>query len=213
MRLYSVSCISAGSSTCFGCWHPLSGARTTVITAFGTGQPGLLPSALGVELALHVPVLTPIIRSSYSCNYSCTSSWWWVSTPETCRAVYRYVINWIQSSSCWTTIKFNTFSIETPTWSGLRSNSEFTSEIPPTVRLNQVTWPTNSITGRRKRFAYFPKRPDRLWYPPSLLLIGNGGSFPVVKRPYLIMETPSPSEIKITWSNAYTPQISSWLDA
>jgi len=21
-----------------------------------------------------------------SCNYSCTSSWWWVSTPETCRA-------------------------------------------------------------------------------------------------------------------------------
>jgi len=26
-----------------------------------------------------------------SCNYSCTSSWWCVSTPETCRAVYRYV--------------------------------------------------------------------------------------------------------------------------
>jgi len=32
-----------------------------------------------------------------SCNYSCTSSWWWVSTPETCRAVYRCVINWMQS--------------------------------------------------------------------------------------------------------------------
>jgi len=30
-----------------------------------------------------------------SCNYSCTSSWWWVSTPETCRAAYRNVINWI----------------------------------------------------------------------------------------------------------------------
>jgi len=73
-----------------------------------------------------LPVLKPTIRSSYncnyifphwltvmskigclfyslqltsakSCNYSCTSSWWWVSTPETCRTVYRYVINWIRS--------------------------------------------------------------------------------------------------------------------
>ena len=31
-------------------------------------------------------LLTPITRSWYSCNYSCTSSWWWMSTPETCRA-------------------------------------------------------------------------------------------------------------------------------
>jgi len=50
MRLYSVYYISVGSSTCFGCWHPSSGARTTVITASGTGQLGLLPSALIVEL-------------------------------------------------------------------------------------------------------------------------------------------------------------------
>ena len=28
---YSVYYISVGSSTCFGCWHPSSGARTTVI--------------------------------------------------------------------------------------------------------------------------------------------------------------------------------------
>jgi len=49
VRLYSVYYVSVGSSTCFGCWHPQSGARTTVITASGTGQPGLLPSALGVE--------------------------------------------------------------------------------------------------------------------------------------------------------------------
>ena len=27
--------ISVGSSTCFGCWHPSSGARTAVITASG----------------------------------------------------------------------------------------------------------------------------------------------------------------------------------
>ena len=32
---YSVYYSSVGSSTCFGCWHPSSGARTTVITAAG----------------------------------------------------------------------------------------------------------------------------------------------------------------------------------
>ena len=32
---YSVYYISVGSSTCFGCRHPSSGARTTVITASG----------------------------------------------------------------------------------------------------------------------------------------------------------------------------------
>jgi len=30
-----------------------------------------------------------------SCNDSRTTSWWWESTPETCRAAYRSVINWI----------------------------------------------------------------------------------------------------------------------
>ena len=38
MWLCSVCYISVGSSTCFGCWHPSSGAGTTVITASGTGQ-------------------------------------------------------------------------------------------------------------------------------------------------------------------------------
>jgi len=46
---YSVYFITVGSSTCFGCWHPSSGAGTAVITASGTGQPGLLPPALVVE--------------------------------------------------------------------------------------------------------------------------------------------------------------------
>ena len=50
--IYSVYYISAGSSTCFGCWHPSSGARTTVITASDTGQPDLLQSAFVVELEL-----------------------------------------------------------------------------------------------------------------------------------------------------------------
>jgi len=32
---YSVYYISVGSSTCFGCKHPSSGAHTTVITSSG----------------------------------------------------------------------------------------------------------------------------------------------------------------------------------
>jgi len=32
---YSIYYISVGRSTCFGCWHPSSGACTTVITASG----------------------------------------------------------------------------------------------------------------------------------------------------------------------------------
>ena len=32
---YSVHYVSVGRSTCFGCRHPSSGARTTVITASG----------------------------------------------------------------------------------------------------------------------------------------------------------------------------------
>ena len=50
---YSVYYISVDNSTRFGCWHPRSGARTTVITASGTGQPDLLASALVVELELN----------------------------------------------------------------------------------------------------------------------------------------------------------------
>ena len=50
---YSGYYISVGSCTCFGCCHPSSGAGTAVITASGTGQPGLLPSALIVELELN----------------------------------------------------------------------------------------------------------------------------------------------------------------
>jgi len=52
MRLYSVYYTSVDYSTCFGCWHPSSGARTTVITAFGTGQLSLLTSVHVVELEL-----------------------------------------------------------------------------------------------------------------------------------------------------------------
>jgi len=41
-------------------------------------------------------VIPPIIRSTYNCNYSYMCSWWWVELPtETCRAVYRNIINCI----------------------------------------------------------------------------------------------------------------------
>ena len=33
--IFSVYYTSVGNCTCFGCWHPSSGARTTVITASG----------------------------------------------------------------------------------------------------------------------------------------------------------------------------------
>jgi len=58
---YSIYCISVGSSTCFGCWHPSWGAGTAVITASGIGQPGLLPSALVVEFS--VALLMPVNRN------------------------------------------------------------------------------------------------------------------------------------------------------
>jgi len=65
MRLYSVYYMSVGSSTCFGCRHPSSGARTTVTTASGTGQPVLLPSALVVEWEHSVLILLA------SCQQTC----------------------------------------------------------------------------------------------------------------------------------------------
>ena len=49
---YSVYYFTVGSSTCFLCWHPPSGARTTVNTASGIDQLDLLPSAFVAELEL-----------------------------------------------------------------------------------------------------------------------------------------------------------------
>ena len=47
---YSVYYISVGSSTCFGCRHPSSGARTTVSTASGIDLPDLLLTAVVVTV-------------------------------------------------------------------------------------------------------------------------------------------------------------------
>jgi len=60
MQMYSVYYISVGSSVCFGCWHLSSGARTTVTTASGAGQPGLLSSALVVEFQLNNESAWPV---------------------------------------------------------------------------------------------------------------------------------------------------------
>jgi len=70
---YSVYYISVGCSTCFGCWHPLSGARTTVITASGTAQMDVLPSALVFELRCNsgtaqMDLLPPALVVEFRCN-------------------------------------------------------------------------------------------------------------------------------------------------
>ena len=48
-------------------------------------------------MAFHKTFHSLQLTTATSCNYSCTRCWWWVSTPETYRAAYRNVINWIQS--------------------------------------------------------------------------------------------------------------------
>ena len=94
MQLYSVYYISVGSSTCFVCWQQTLGARTTVITASGTGQPGLLPPAL--VCWVEDLMVVDLVDQCQKLNYSCTSSWCLLSTHETCRSAYRNIINWIQ---------------------------------------------------------------------------------------------------------------------
>ena len=101
MRMYSVNYKCVGSSTCFGWLHPSSGARTTVITASGTGQLGLIPSALVVELSSNSTTRADVSRPGWQVPEAVITVVRvpdeWVSTPETCRAAYRNVINWIQS--------------------------------------------------------------------------------------------------------------------
>jgi hypothetical protein len=58
-------------------------------------------------------------------------------------------------------------------------------------------------------FFSFPKRPDRLWGPPSLLFNGYRGTFPEVKWPEREVNHSSPSsaEIKNEWSYTSAPHI------
>ena len=89
---YSVYYITVGSSTCFGCWHPSSGAGMAVITASGIDwlqwvkyatidtvlynltifQPDVTCSVyyISVGSSTCFGCWHPVIRSWYSCNYS-----------------------------------------------------------------------------------------------------------------------------------------------
>ena len=79
------------NSTCFGCWHPSSGAGTAVITASGSRCD--LFSLLHFCRQLYMfRVLTPIIRSWYSCNYS---FWYWLTGSTTIRCRW-----WVATDSC-----------------------------------------------------------------------------------------------------------------
>jgi hypothetical protein len=111
MRLYTVYYISVNSSTRFGWWlHPSSGTHITVITTSGTGQTvsatfccrgavvTAVPTAPRQRKVAETVWLVPGVVITVMC------SWWWVeSPPETCRAVYRNIINCNCSSNCSTT--------------------------------------------------------------------------------------------------------------
>ena len=58
-----------------------------------------------------------------------------------------------------------------------------------------------------------PKRPHRLWRPPSLLFNGYRASFPVVKRPGRETDHSPPynTEVQNVWSYTYIPPyVPSW---
>ena len=61
----------------------------------------------------------------------------------------------------------------------------------------------------RGRFFFSPKRPDRRWGPPTLLINGYRGSFPHEKRQgrEVINSPPSKAEVKNGWSYTSSPPI------
>jgi hypothetical protein len=54
-----------------------------------------------------------------------------------------------------------------------------------------------SIQGRGRKFFFTSRRPDQLWGPPSLYLMGNGALSTVVKRPGLEADHPPPSSAEV----------------
>ena len=74
--------------------------------------------------------------------------------------------------------------------------------------LKKIDKDRGSNPSRSTRF-YSPKRPDRLWGPPSLLLNGYRVSFPRVKWPLREVNhsPPSSAEVKNKWSYTSTPPI------
>jgi len=54
-----------------------------------------------------------------------------------------------------------------------------------------------SNLGRGKRLFSFPKYPNRLWGPPSLIFCGYRGCIPGVKRPEREIDRSSPSSAEV----------------
>jgi len=89
MRLCIVYYISVNCYTCFG-WnfHSSSGAHITVIKHLALVKPPLLPSAIAEGNR-------DDLTNARCCNYSYMCSWRWVELPpETCRAVYRNIVDY-----------------------------------------------------------------------------------------------------------------------
>ena len=57
-----------------------------------------------------------------------------------------------------------------------------------------------------KIFLSSPKRPEKLWGPPSFLCYGHWGSWPGMKRQFN-HSPPSRAEVKNEWSHIYAPSI------
>jgi hypothetical protein len=84
------------------------------------------------------------------------------------------------------------------------SNSLFTNYSTNRSRdIRNVGWTIRGLNADRdEKFFSFPKRPDRLWGPPSLLFNGYGGCFPKLKQPEREVDHTSPfsAKVKNVWS-------------
>ena len=72
---HSVYYISIGSSTCFGCWHPSSGARTTVITASGIDKSHLVGELLNTSARFEDKFDSHLQTSSKTA----VTTWWLIT--------------------------------------------------------------------------------------------------------------------------------------
>ena len=145
MRLYSVYYISVGSCTCFGCWYPSSGARTTVITASGTGQPVPLLSSNSTTRADGSGTGWPLPEAVRARGDGCQH-------PKYVRCLQ--ICNKLNTvASCWTIIQFDinllweaeekdeSLSWLHTIWSGFKSVTfrklPFSKSLLPQSELNQ----------------------------------------------------------------------------
>jgi len=81
----------------YSIWHRSNFGKCSVWSQLK--MRGMDPGPYLSSLADLTPCIFRSLTSAKCCNYSYICSWWWVELPpETCRAVYRNIINCIQSN-------------------------------------------------------------------------------------------------------------------